>query len=70
MRESYPTEAGGEGMGEYTDRKYDMHLEVNGKEVRIKDFVQEVMSGSIVGMVKSLKGTDEPQTIDLTVRIR
>lgn len=57
-------------MGEYTDRQYDMQLEVNGKEVRIKDFVQEVISGSIVGMVRSLKGIEEPQTIDLTIRIR
>ena len=57
-------------MGEYTDRKYDMRLEVNGKEVRIKDFVQEVMSGSVVGMVKSLKRIEEPQTIDLSIRVR
>ena len=57
-------------MGEYTDRKYDMRLEVNGKEVRIKDFVQEVISGAVVGMVGSLKGIDEPQTIELTIRVR
>jgi hypothetical protein len=57
-------------MGEYKDRRYDLKLAVNAKEVRIKDFVQEVISGSIVGMVRSLKGIDEPQAIDLTIRIR
>jgi hypothetical protein len=57
-------------MGEYTDRQFDMQLEVNGKEVRIKDFVQEVMAASIVGMVKTLKGIEEPEAIGLTIRIR
>ena len=42
-------------------------LEINGKEIELNEFVQNMISGTIRGMVKSLRDVDDIETIDLEV---
>lgn len=42
-------------------------LEVNGKNIELNNFVQGFISQTISGMVRSLKGVDESETISLKI---
>ncbi len=42
-------------------------LKVNGKETELNNFVESFISQSIIGMVKSLRGVDNIETIDLKI---
>ena len=42
-------------------------LKVNGKETDLNNFVESFISQSIIGMVKSLRGVDNIETIDLKI---
>ena len=44
-------------------------LFVNGKKVPMKGFVQDALAGTIYGFVKSLKKTENTQSIELRVRL-
>jgi hypothetical protein len=42
-------------------------LKVNGKEIKLNNFVQGLISETVIGMVKSLHGVGNIETISLTV---
>jgi hypothetical protein len=42
-------------------------LAVNGKKVILNDFVQGFISQTLIGMVKSLHGVDDVETINLKI---
>ncbi len=42
-------------------------LEVNGKEVRLKDFPMRALKGVVVGFVKSLNLEEEPEEIKIKI---
>jgi molybdopterin-guanine dinucleotide biosynthesis protein B len=44
-------------------------LLVNGKKIPLKDFVQEVLAGTIHGFIGSLKCTDEIEEIEIRIRL-
>lgn len=43
-------------------------LIVNGKEIPIKGFVQDFIAKTVLGMVSSLKGVEEPKRIELLIK--
>lgn len=44
-----------------------VELVVNGKKIGLNNFVQGFISETLIGMVKSLHGVDEVETIELKV---
>ena len=42
-------------------------LKVNGKEIELNNFAQNFISQAVIGMVKSLRGVGEVETISLKV---
>lgn len=42
-------------------------LKVNGEKVELNNFVQRFISETVIGMVKSLRGIVDVETIDLKV---
>ncbi len=45
-------------------------LEVNGKEIELNNFVENFISHTVIGMVKSLRGIDNVETVNLKVSIK
>jgi len=44
-----------------------VELEINGEEVELNDFVGNFISQTVIGMVKSLRGVGEVETIRLEI---
>jgi hypothetical protein len=42
-------------------------LEVNGQEIELNNFVQDFMGLAVTGMIKSLKGVADVQTLTLHI---
>jgi len=42
-------------------------LKVNGKEIKLNNFVESFISQTVIGMVKSLRGVGDIETVDLRV---
>lgn len=42
-------------------------LKVNGKEIKLNNFVEKFISQTVIGMVKSLRGVGDVEAIDLRV---
>ena len=42
-------------------------LKVNGKEIELNNFAQNFISQTVIGMVKSLRGVGEIETVSLKV---
>jgi hypothetical protein len=42
-------------------------LQVNGTKVELKGFVQRFLGQAVIGMVQSLRGIDEVQTIQVKI---
>ncbi len=42
-------------------------LKVNGKEIKLNNFVEGFISQTVIGMVKSLRGVGDIETVDLRV---
>ena len=42
-------------------------LKVNGERVKLNNFVQDFISQTVTGMVKSLRGVGDIETIDLNI---
>jgi hypothetical protein len=42
-------------------------LTVNGKEIELNNFVESFISQTVMGMVKSLRGIDSIEAIDLKI---
>ena len=45
-------------------------LKVNGKEIELNNFAQNFILHTVIGMVKSLRGIDNVETISLKVSIK
>jgi hypothetical protein len=41
-------------------------LKVNGKEIKLNNFVESFISQTVIGMVKSLRGVGDIETVDLS----
>jgi hypothetical protein len=52
-----------------TDQESAAHaeLKVNGKEIELNNFVENFISHTVIGMVKTLRGIDNIETISLKV---
>jgi len=46
-----------------------IELEVNDKKIKLNNFVQNLFSQTVIGMVKSLRGVSDVETISLSVRV-
>ena len=44
-------------------------LKVNDKKIELNNFVQNLFSQTVIGMVKSLRGVSDVETISLSVRV-
>ncbi|MHC4628340.1 MAG: hypothetical protein ACYTDV_15290 [Planctomycetota bacterium] len=42
-------------------------LKVNGQEIELNNFVQDFMGLAVTGMIKSLKGVGDVQTVTLNI---
>jgi len=42
-------------------------LTVNGREIELNNFVQDFVGKAVIGMVGSLRGVDDAQTLTLSV---
>ncbi len=42
-------------------------LAINGEKIELNTFVESFISQTIIGMVKSLRGVDDIETIDLKI---
>ncbi len=42
-------------------------LKVNGKEVKLNNFAESFISQTVIGMVKSLRGVGNIETVDLRI---
>ncbi len=42
-------------------------LKVNGKKIKLNNFVESFISQTVIGMVKSLRGVGDIETVDLRV---
>jgi len=45
-------------------------LKVNSKEIELNNFAQNFISQTVIGMVKSLRGIDNIETVSLNVSIK
>jgi len=45
----------------------DVDLKINGQRVELNNFIQNFISQTLIGMVKSLRGVDEVETIEVKV---
>ncbi len=50
--------------------KEEIVLQVDGKPIPLKPFIQEFLSNSIKGMIRSLKGGETPQRIEIRIEDR
>lgn len=53
-----------------TDSENDTLLFVNGQQIFIKSFVQDIISEGIVAMIKTLKGADDINNLDISIKRR
>lgn len=44
-----------------------VELRVNGEEVELNSFAQNIISHTVIGMVKSLRGVGEVETVSLAI---
>jgi hypothetical protein len=47
----------------------DVVLEVNGKEVRLKDFPMRALRETVLGFVRSLNLEEDPREINIRIRV-
>ncbi|NWF94470.1 MAG: molybdopterin-guanine dinucleotide biosynthesis protein B [Syntrophaceae bacterium] len=62
------------GVADFIEKKFlrlkaeeGITLKVNGRNVPLKPFIRDFLSGSIKGMVRSLKGCENPQKIEIQI---
>ena len=49
------------------DSNFIAKLEVNGQKIDLNSFVENFLSEAVIGMLKSLRGVDAIETIDLKI---
>jgi nicotinamide riboside kinase len=57
-------------MIEETHTSYELELTVNGKAVNTNPFVRDMISSTLLGMMRSLRGVDEPKEVIIKVIAR
>jgi len=62
------------GVADFIEKKFlkskreeEIILKVDGKPVSLKPFIRDFLSGSVKGMVRSLKGCEKPKRIEITI---
>jgi len=51
-------------------RDNEMTLKVDGQEIEIGSFVQNIVSKGVVGMLETLNGVDQPKKIEITIKTK
>lgn len=51
-------------------KDFSVQLAVNGKDVRLNRFAQDIFALAITGMIGALKDVPSPETIEVTVRAK
>ena len=51
------------------EKQIDLTLNVDGQDIPIGHFVEEIVSGGILGMINTLKGVEDPEKIEITIEI-
>lgn len=46
-----------------------VQLKVNGKDIRIKGFVQDILAKAILGMISTLRGTEKPKEVEIRIKV-
>lgn len=46
-----------------------VQLKVNGKDIRIKGFVQDILAKAILGMISALRGTEKPEEVEIRIKV-
>jgi hypothetical protein len=44
-----------------------IELKINGEEIPLNDFVQRFITGTLCGMLRSLRGVDDIRVVNLTL---
>ena len=52
------------------ESSFSVELDVNGQKIKLNTFVESFISQAIIGMLKSLRGVDIVETIDLKISKR
>jgi len=52
------------------EREIELMLKVDGQEIVIGPFVQEIVSSGILCMIRSLKGVDDPEKVEITIDLK
>jgi molybdopterin-guanine dinucleotide biosynthesis protein B len=50
-------------------KKRKMLVQLDGKQLPMKDFVEDFVAGGIKGMLSSLRGWEKPRTISIQIRL-
>ncbi len=50
-------------------RKQKIKIEVNGKEIMLSEFPADIITGTLVGMLSSLKGIDQINEVAIHLKI-
>jgi molybdopterin-guanine dinucleotide biosynthesis protein B len=50
-------------------KKLKMLVQLDGKQLPMKDFVEDFVAGGIQGMLSSLRGWEKPRTISIQIRL-
>lgn len=50
-------------------KKHGLLVQIDGKQIPMNDFVREIMTGGIIGMLSSLRGWESPRNIDIQIRL-
>ena len=50
------------------ESEFNAELEVNGQSIDLNGFVENFFSQAVIGMVKSLRGVDVIETIDMKIQ--
>ena len=66
MTEPAGPRKGGGGVGDRGVR-YAVQVRVDGRELALKEFLHDVIGGSIDGMLRALREVDEPRNIRIDV---
>ncbi|MFH1231202.1 MAG: hypothetical protein V1709_06860 [Planctomycetota bacterium] len=47
-----------------------VQVKINGKLIPLKGFVQDFVGFTILGMLKSLRGTDNPKEVEIKIKLK
>jgi len=50
--------------------KFDIEMTINGKPVDMNEFVQKITANVLLGVIKSLRLTEEPKTAVFSLKIQ